>query len=79
MKNIFKIPLLALSVSFSAAGCEGNRARSSADSTKVDSSKSIKSYTDTTGKGDTSKKKTDTVSKTSTTTQVKKTEIKKHK
>ncbi len=85
MKNLFKIPFLALTISLSIVACKGNKSGSTADSAKVDSSSSSISKSDTTIKvdtikpaTDTSKAKIDTVSKTVTkTTDVKKSETKK--
>jgi hypothetical protein len=85
MKNAFKLPILALAVSLSIVACKGNKSGNSSDSAKVDSSSSVKSSTDSTVKvdtvkpaTDTSKGKTDTVSKiVKKTTEVKKTKVKK--
>ncbi|WP_259070632.1 hypothetical protein HDF24_17210 [Mucilaginibacter sp. X4EP1] len=85
MKNLFKIPFLALAISVSFAACKGNKSSGTADSTKVDSASSSVTKTDTTVKvdtvkpaTDTSKAKIDTVSKTVTkSTDAKKTEVKK--
>ena len=79
MKNAFKISLVAIVISLAVA-CKGNNSGGSSDSAKVDSSTSTKVDSSTSIKvdttkpaTDTSKMKTDTVSKTVT----KKTEVKK--
>jgi len=87
MKNGFKLSFLALAVSLSIAACKGNGSANSADTakdtSKVNSSTSMKSTADTTIKidsskaTDTSKAKLDTVSKSVTKhTVVKKTAVK---
>jgi hypothetical protein len=85
MKKTFRLPFLIIAVFLSLVACKGNQSGNSTDSAKVDSSTSIKSSTDTIKKvdttkpaTDTSKIKTDTVSKVvKKTTEVKKVKVKK--
>ncbi len=85
MKKTSRLPFLIIAVVLSVAACKGNKSGNSTDSAKVDSSTSIKSSTDTIKKvdiakpaTDTSKIKTDTVSKiVKKTTEVKKVKVKK--
>jgi ABC-type glycerol-3-phosphate transport system substrate-binding protein len=85
MNNKLKTALLTTAIALSFAACSGNKTGGTADSSKVDSSSSVSSSTDTLVKtdsatkdtskmaGDTTKPKVDTLSKTIT----KKTIVKK--
>jgi hypothetical protein len=63
MKNSSNLTLLAIAVALSAVACKGNKSEYLADSTRVDSSVQGTKVDST---NDTSKMKTDTVSKTNT-------------
>jgi hypothetical protein len=59
MKNLFKITLLAITVSFFVASCKGNKALNAGDSTKIDSSSISATAKSDSTKTDTSKAKAD--------------------